>query len=331
MKRCLLCALLLTSLTLTGAGGQEKKAPDTFIDPEKAGVDFAIQGEYVGTDGDQKFAAQIVALGAGKFDAYLLTGGLPGAGWDGKTRIKLSGVLDKAPDGSGVIARFDGKEWSGQVLAGKPSKFRGKTPKGEEFTLTQGFRTSPTEGVKPPEGAIVLFDGSNVNEWAGGKLVEDKLLGPGPTTKKEFTDFKLHVEFRLPFRPTARGQNRANSGVYLQRRYEIQILDSFGLDPKNNDCGAIYERTVPAVNMCLPPLAWQTYDIDFTAARYDSTGKKTANARVTVLHNGEIIHDNAEIKGSTGNGRKEEDKPGAINLQNHGNPVHFRNVWLVPR
>jgi len=141
----------------------------------------------------------------------------------------------------------------------------------------------------------------------------------------------LHVEFRLPFRPTAKGQSRANSGVYLQRRYEIQILDSFGLDPKNNDCGALYEQKAPSVNMCFAPLSWQTYDIDFTAARFDSTGKKTANARVTVIHNGVKIHDNAEIKGSTGNGRKEEDKPGAINLQNHGNPVHFRNLWLVER
>jgi len=331
MKRCLFCTLLVLLSALPGAPGQEKKTPDTFLDPEKAGPEFAIQGEYVGTDGDQKFAAQVVALGGGKFDAYLLPGGLPGAGWDRKTRIKLGGVLSKAPDGSGVIAKFAGKEWSGEVSAGSPPKFRGNTPKGGEFALKQVVRKSPTEGAKPPDGALVLFDGTNVNEWSGGKIVEDKLLGPGPTTKKEFRDFKLHVEFRLPFRPASRGQSRGNSGVYIQRRYEIQILDSFGLDPKHDDCGSIYEQTAPAVNMCLPPLSWQTYDIDFTAARFDESGKKTANARVTVVHNGITIHDNAEIKGTTGLGRKEEDKPAPLYLQNHGNPVYFRNIWLVEK
>src|SRR5262249_22625412 len=139
------------------------------------------------------------------------------------------------------------------------------------------------------------------------------------------------VEFRLPFRPASRGQSRGNSGVYIQRRYEIQILDSFGLDPKHDDCGSIYEQTAPAVNMCLPPLSWQTYDIDFTAAGVDESGKKTASARVTVVHNGVTIHDNAEIKGTTGLGRKEEDKPAPLYLQNHGNPVYFRNIWLVEK
>jgi hypothetical protein len=141
---------------------------------------------------------------------------------------------------------------------------------------------------------------------------------------------KLHLEFRIPFQPTARGQSRGNSGVYLQRRYEIQILDSFGLEPKNNDCAAVYEATPPDVNMSYPPLSWQTYDIEFTAARYDSTGKKTANAVVTVYHNGVKVHDRREIKGPTGHGIKEEDNPKQLNLQNHGNPVHFRNVWVVP-
>src|SRR5262249_58590225 len=118
---------------LRAAPGQEKKGRDTFLDPEKAGAEFAIQGEYVGTDGDQKFAAQVVALGGGKVDAYLLPGGLPGAGWDRKTRVKPGGVLSKAPDGSGVIAKFAGKEWGGEVSAGSPPKVHGNTSKGGEL------------------------------------------------------------------------------------------------------------------------------------------------------------------------------------------------------
>ncbi len=191
------------------------------------------------------------------------------------------------------------------------------------------MRKSPTEGLRPPPGAVVLFDGGGVEEWTGGKLTDNKLLAPGGTTKRTFGDMKtLHVEFCVPFRPAVRGQSRGNSGVYLQRRYEIQILDSFGLDPKNNDCAAVYEANPPDVNVCFPPLSWQTYDVEFTAARYDG-GKKTANAVVTVVHNGVKVHDRREIKGPTGNGIKEEDAPKPLNLQNHGNPVYFRNVWVV--
>ena len=187
----------------------------------------------------------------------------------------------------------------------------------------------PAEGAKPPDDALVLFDGTGVDQWEGGKIVEGDLLAQGATTKKKFRDFKLHVEFRLPFKPHARGQERGNSGVYLQRRYEIQVLDSFGLAGGKNECGAVYEQTPPAVNMCYPPLSWQTYDIDFRAARYDAEGKKTENAVVTVVQNGVKVQDKREIPSKTGYGDKEADTPGPINLQNHGNPVYYRNVWVV--
>ena len=162
-------------------------------------------------------------------------------------------------------------------------------------------------------------------------MSDDKLLMEGATSKELFGSFKLHLEFRLPFKPHARGQARGNSGLYMQGRYETQILDSFGLEGKNNECGGVYSISDPSVNMCLPPLVWQTYDVDFTAAKYDDSGKKTENARMTVLLNGVKVHDNLELpRGTTAHPVKESPEPGPVYLQNHGNPVRFRNIWVLP-
>jgi hypothetical protein len=117
----------------------------------------------------------------------------------------------------------------------------------------------------------------------------------------------------------------------MQDRYEVQVLDSFGLKGLNNECGAIYSKTPPSVNMCLPPLTWQTYDIEFAAAKFDAEGMKKQNAVITVNHNGVVIHENVEIDSPTGGGKKEGPTGGAIQLQGHGNPVCYRNVWLVPK
>jgi len=149
-------------------------------------------------------------------------------------------------------------------------------------------------------------------------------------TKRKFKDFKLHLEFRTPFMPTARGQARGNSGAYLQGRYEVQILDSYGLSSQHNECGGVYQISAPRVNMCAPPMQWQSYDITFRAPRFDADGKKVESAQLSVVHNGVTIHENLTVPRPTtlalDNNVKE---PGGICLQDHGNEVQFRNIWLV--
>ena len=159
-------------------------------------------------------------------------------------------------------------------------------------------------------------------------MSRDKNLMSEATSKQKFGDYRLHVEFRLSYMPNARGQGRSNSGVYLHDCYEIQVLDSFGLEGKDNECGGFYQLRQPDVNMCYPPLTWQTYDVEFTAPKYQD-GKKTANARVTVKHNGVVIHPDFELARNTPGRQKEGPAPRPLYLQGHGNKVEFRNIWLV--
>jgi hypothetical protein len=248
-------------------------------------------------------------------------GGLPGAGWDLGAKVEADGK-----DENGVV-KFGGA-WPAELSGGV---LKGKNDKGESFELKRIVRHSPTEGAKPPSGAIVLFDGSNADAWSNGVVDARGFLTCGTTSKQKFNDFTLHLEFLLCFKPGATGQRRSNSGVYLQGHYEVQVLDSFGMKGVDNECGGIYQTSKPKLNMCFPPLQWQTYDIDFTAPKYDSSGKKTANGRVTVKHNGVLIQENVELPKMTMSGIPEAPGPGPIYLQDHKNPVYYRNIWLVEK
>jgi len=325
---CLGLALLCATSTLLAQNNRDKRNL-TYTDPATAAAedpDFNIQGEYgvnkVGAD----WGVQVVALGDGKFDAYLLEGGLPGLGHQrDKLRLRLTG----GREGDIVkLASEDGK-LSAEI---RDQKIIVKKDGKQIAELSRIKRESPTRGAKAPAGALVLFDGGSADQWNKGKVVNGLLANSDCTTKEKFQDYTLHLEFRTPYKPYARGQGRGNSGVYHQARFETQVLDSFGLVGLDNECGGIYTIAKPKVNMCYPPLRWQTYDVEFTAAKYDSAGNKTANARITVRHNGVLIHDDQELSHSTtASPMKEGPEPGPIYLQSHGNPVFYRNIWIVKK
>ena len=206
---------------------------------------------------------------------------------------------------------------------------------GEKLHLKKIIRKSPSLGKKHPENAIILFDGSNKDEWVGGRIdLKTKSLhtdGNDIISKRKFNDYQLHLEFLLPYRPSARGQARGNSGLYHVSMYENQILDTFGLEGLHNECGGIYSLQNAMVNACFPPLSWQTYDIDFVNAR-NSSGEKTSNARITAKLNGILIHDGFEIPKKTGGSRPDpEGTPGSIKLQGHNNPLQFKNIWILKK
>ncbi len=316
---CLATGILLAGLIPVSAAKNEAAA-----DPAKVDADYAFQGEYAGVlAGQYDVGSQVIALGDGKFRLVLFPGGLPGAGYDGAAEKR---EYDGARDGDTVT--FTGGTTSKSISGGKLIFSRD----GQEFSIDRTIRKSPTLGAKPPEGAVVLFDGKSAENFKPGRMTETGLLMQGANSVRKFQDHKLHIEFRLPYEPKKRGQGRANSGCYLQARYEVQMLDSFGLAGKHNECGGIYTIKDPDVNMCFPPLQWQSYDIDFTAAKFDSEGKKTESARITVRHNGVLIHDNVELpKRTTASPLAEGAAPGFLHLQDHGNPVRYRNIWAVEK
>jgi len=321
------CAILLCGGHLSVGDEKADRTRQAVLDSKQADADFQLQGEYSGTlnvDGDeQKWGAQVIALGEGSFRAQTYPGGLPGDGWSGNGKLTIEGATE---DG---VLKFAGDQAVGVCRDGNLAveDFDGN----ELGVLEKVERTSPSLNQEPPAGAVVLFDGSSVEAFKGGKLSEEGWLEQGVTSHQSFGDFRLHLEFMLSYMPYARGQGRSNSGCYMQGRYEVQILDSFGLEGEDNECGGIYGVKSPDVNMCLPPLSWQTYDVDFKAARFEA-GEKTANARMTVKHNGIVIHDDVEIPNATRAAPlREGPDDGPLYIQDHNNPLRFRNIWIVEK
>jgi len=328
--RALLLALLAVAIGADSAYGQrQQNRPLAITDPAEAGPDFLLQGEYAGWAyapgrGSQWVGLQVIALGEGKFDAVGYLGGLPGNGWNRATKKKLSGQVE---DGKLVLTGSEDR-----MVVGGGAAVAVDSAGRELWRLIKMARTSSTMGLAPPYGAKVLFDGSSTDQFlSGAKITPDGLLMAGVMTKEPVQGFHMHLEFRTPYMPTARDQARGNSGVYIQRRYEVQILDSFGLEGAFNEAGALYRQMPPDFNMAFPPLTWQTYDIWFYPPLFAADGKtKLVNAQITVLHNGVAVHWHREITAKTGGGQQEGPTALPIQLQDHGNPVVFRNIWIVP-
>jgi hypothetical protein len=233
----------------------------------------------------------------------------------------------------------------------RASRFAGAISAAVVVAACSARAGAPSAGQHPPipppaaKGIVVLFDGSkesleknwtksNLKDPAAWKITDEGMVVSGGdiVTREKFSDYQLHVEFKVPDMPNATGQAKGNSGVFQQGRYEIQVLDSFGFaEPGMGDCGALYNTAAPLVNACRPAKVWQTYDITFRSPRFDDAGKQTEPGRVTVVQNGVCVQNNTLVPGPTwGNTFGKLSDPGPIVLQDHGNPMEFRNIWILP-
>lgn len=346
---------LLTSILL-GAGtaaAAEGSSPDW---TNVAAADQCLMGDYQGEWLDapnghyfninRPLAAQVINVRPGEYflrfyqehdrraDPY----------FEGSGKLEGDEIRLSANGWNGVVSK-DGLAGAGSGQGGGPVRFQ----------LKKVTRSSPTLGMAPPPGAIALFDGKNFDHWQHGdgrpvtwslldngvmevrsaRSAEDRAnrIGGDIQTREKFGDCRVHLEFRYPVEPGKAGQGRGNSGFFLQGDYEVQILNSYGLHGLWNECGALYKASPPQVNAARPPMEWQTYDITYTASVWKD-GKKISPPRITVRHNGVTIHKDEEIAHVTSHtfaGRLAEPKgEGPLRLQDHGNAIQFRNIWLLP-
>ena len=329
--------------------------------------DFVLQGEYVGTVDGQHAGLQLAALGNGQFQFILYPGGLPGDGWRvGTIRMFGTGVVegDEIALTTERILSIDTVYPVQEAIKTTRYRFQIEPLKTEELSGPQCtlertergvipllsfkkiYRQSPTLGLASPKDAYVIFDGTNVDEFeevptgptapAGPPRVNRKrpdgvTLWAGSITKPKDKWWErpmtIHVEFLNTYRPYNREQARSNSGVFIAETYEVQILDSFGLESTKWDCGALYSSREVDVNVCYPPLVWQTFDIDLIPPKFQD-GKKVAHSIWTMKFNGVVVHDRYEMVNKTPAYKEEIPEPRGTYFQPHENRVQFRNIWV---
>jgi len=297
-------------------------------------------GDYRGKAGDDKVVAQVISMDK---EGYIVNVLAKSDTRDPKIAV-LTGPADKLV-GTATAGKLKGCQWTGKLTeAGLEGAVKSDCK--ATFSLKRVMRLSHRLGAKAPKGAAVLLSADTKDLSAtftkgGGKPCGWKLLpggvmqcvprGGSALTKKKFGSVHIHAEFRTAFMPDKKGQGRSNSGFYIQNRYECQVLDSYGLKGVSNECGGLYRAVEPRVNMCAPPGQWQSYDIFFRAPKFDASGEKQIEgAHITVVHNGVLIHNDVVMQKGTGNGGRR--KPIAsefLLLQDHGNPVEFRNIWIA--
>jgi len=278
-----------------------------------------VQGLYEGTLKDAKIEVRVVAQGKDAYKIYLR--GPQKAELDGKTEGEA--VTFKSKDGA----------WTATYAPGSV-KLAG--PDGAAIEAKRVQRKSPSMGKPAPAGAVVLLDGkdfsqltksSKEDDWKPAEDGSIQVPKGGMNSKLQVDgSYDMHVEFNCPLMSAARGQGRGNSGCYQPNGDEVQVLDSFGMDTyKGGGCGGLYNYKDPDVFdvfslASLPPLEWQTYDIEYRVEKKD--GKLSGKPKITVVHNGIKIHDAAELKNDA--------KKGGFHFQDHGNPVRYRNMWVLP-
>lgn len=336
------------------------------FDVQAIGVELKLQGEYVGKDGGKSVGVQVVARGEKSFHALVLEGGLPGDGWDGGRY----GLLESTPLSQGRAEFRSLTDQGVSAILDENGLLLMRGERRTLFKRVE--RKSPTLGQQPPAGAIVLFGGAtpNMDAFEGRKDIEglteptmlDGHMLAGAVTKRRFRDYQLHVEFMTGWEPQNIPWRRADAGIYMLSRYEVAIGDSFGFDfdlsgatsphrgklfdekipsskfplAKNNNaprvCGSVFTYSSNVPNSCLPPLVWQTLDIDFTAPRFESEGKKTSKAVISVKLNGHQTVDKQEVNGPTPHGFKGPETPdGPIWFEAFGRRVLYRNIWVDER
>ena len=308
-------------------------------------ADYQAQGEYLFQKGDMRFAVQVIARGAGKFELVGYPGGFPGEGWIAKkVKVFYSGTREgnvvtmpctgfqMGAESENILPVPEGKVGSKAVLYIAEKRIDFVAPDGGTRSANKIDRPNSALGTAAPEGAFVVFDGKTINLKDGYRLNEEAGTVWSEFCSKPFEPnkaYRLHVEFQLSYMPYSSSQGRSNSGVYVAEAYECQVLDSFGLVGRNNECSGFYQQAAPLFNACRAPLTWQAYDIDYTPAQWDN-GQKTANAHMTVYLNGLKVQDNVELKNQTPGrfGEPKADEARGVYCQGHGNKVQYRNIWV---